>query len=106
MWKTAATTAALATLLSIGVSAQDAKTVIADASNAMGVVGLNSIVYAGAAAQGNFGQSRVISFGLASTSIRSYVRAIDFTVPASRAIGDTMPPAVRGGPPPRSEERR
>src|SRR5439155_3868291 len=55
--------------------------------------------YAGAAAQGNFGQSRTISFGLASTSIKNYVRTIDFTEPALRATGDTQPPAaVRGGP--------
>src|SRR6185503_7428745 len=100
MWKTAVVTTALMTVLSASASAQDAKTVIDDASKAMGVTGLNSIVYGGAAAQGNFGQSRTISFGLASTSIRNYVRAIDFTRSASRATGDTMPPAVRGGPPP------
>ena len=100
MWKTAAVTTALMTALAAGASAQDAKTVIDASSKAMGVVGLNSVVYGGSAAQGNFGQSRVISFGLASTSIRNYARAIDFTQPASRATGDTMPPAVRGGPPP------
>ena len=100
MWKTPAVTALLAATLSAGAAAQDARTVIEDASLAMGAAGLRSIVYSGAAANGNFGQSRTISFGLASTMIRNYTRAIDFAQPASRAIGDTLPPAVRGGPPP------
>ena len=79
--------------------ADDAKTVVDAASKAMGVTGLKSITISGAAANGNFGQSRTISFGLASTSIRNYVRTIDFTVPASHATGITQPPAaVRGGP--------
>ena len=81
-------------------AAQDAKTVIAEASKAMGVTGLNAMTYSGTAAQGNFGQSRTISFGLASTSIKNYTRTIDFTQPASHATGDTLPPPVRGGPPP------
>jgi glyoxylase-like metal-dependent hydrolase (beta-lactamase superfamily II) len=77
----------------------DAKAVIDAASKAMGVVGMTSITFSGAAAVGNFGQSRTISFGLASTSIRNYVRTIDFNVPASHATGITQPPAaVRGGP--------
>jgi len=100
MWKAAAAAAAVVTMVSVEISAEDAKTVIDAASKVIGATGLNSIVYTGAAAQGNFGQSRVISFGLASTSIRNYTRAIDFTQPASRATGDTMPPAVQGLPPP------
>jgi len=100
MWKTCAA-ALFVTALSVHPIAADdsAKAVVDAASKAMGVVGLNSITYTGAAAQGNFGQSRTISFGLASTSIKNYVRTIDFTQPALRAIGDTQPPAaVRGGP--------
>ncbi len=100
MWKASAATVLFAASLSAHASAQDARAVIEDASLAMGVTGLRSIVYSGAAAEGNFGQSRTISFGLASTTIRNYTRAIDFAQPASRAIGNTLPPAVRGGPPP------
>jgi glyoxylase-like metal-dependent hydrolase (beta-lactamase superfamily II) len=100
MSKTPAVTALLVTILSASTIAQDAKTVIEDASLAMGAAGVSSIVYSGAAATGNFGQSRTISFGLASTTIKNYTRAIDFTQPASRATGDTLPPAVPGGPPP------
>jgi glyoxylase-like metal-dependent hydrolase (beta-lactamase superfamily II) len=81
-------------------SAQDAKAVIANALAAMGAANLTSISYSGQAGTGNFGQSRTISFGLASTSIRNYTRTIDFTQPASRATGATIPPAARGGPPP------
>jgi glyoxylase-like metal-dependent hydrolase (beta-lactamase superfamily II) len=100
MWKTATVTAVLTTLVSIGATAQDVKTVIDETTKAMGAVGLDSITYSGAAAQGNFGQSRTISFGLASTAIRNYTRTIDFTKPASRATGDTFPPTVAGAPPP------
>jgi glyoxylase-like metal-dependent hydrolase (beta-lactamase superfamily II) len=100
MCKGLAATALLVTLLPIGVAAEDAKGVIEQASKAMGAEGLNSIVYSGAAAQGNFGQSRIISARLASTAIRNYTRAIDFTTPASRTTGETQPPAVAGGPPP------
>ena len=52
--------------------AQDARTVVAEATKAMGAANLTSIMLAGSAAQGNFGQSRTITFGLASTNIRNY----------------------------------
>src|SRR5262245_28990868 len=100
MCKGLAATALLVTLLPIGIAAEDAKGVIEQVSKAMGAEGLNSIIYSGAAAQGNFGQSRIISARLASTAIRNYTRAIDFTAPASRTTGETLPPAVAGGPPP------
>jgi glyoxylase-like metal-dependent hydrolase (beta-lactamase superfamily II) len=101
MWKTRASIALIVAALSTAPAAADdsAKKVVDEASMAMGVAGLNSITYSGLAAAGNFGQSRTISFGLASTAIRNYVRTIDFTKPASRASGETQPPAaVRGGP--------
>src|SRR5215510_12897041 len=99
MWKTCAAALALVIVLPAATAAQSAKAVIDEASKVMGVTGLNSITLSGVAAQGNFGQSRTISFGLASTTIRNYTRTIDFTQPASRATGTTYPPAVRGGPP-------
>jgi hypothetical protein len=105
MWKARAATTLLATILTLTMSAgpaaaQDAKKVIDDASAAMGVTNLQSITYSGAAAIGNFGQSRTISFGLASTSVRNYVRTIDFTQPAAHATGATLPQVARGAPPP------
>jgi len=100
MWTRRVVAVIVVTLLPVCAFAQDAKAVIEAASKAMGTVGMNSITYSGVAAQGNFGQSRVISFGLASTSIRNYTRTIDFTQPASHAIGEAIPPAVKGAPPP------
>ena len=100
MRKTSAATAFVWALLPVIALAQDAKTTIEDATKAIGAVGLTSITYSGAAATANFGQSRTISFGLSSTSVRGYTRTIEFAQPASRATGATMPPAVRGGPPP------
>jgi glyoxylase-like metal-dependent hydrolase (beta-lactamase superfamily II) len=100
MWKTRAVATFVAALLPASVFAQDARTVIDAASRAMGMEGLSSITYSGAAAAGNFGQSRTISFGLASTSIRNYTRTIDFTRPASHATGEAAPPVVRGVPAP------
>jgi glyoxylase-like metal-dependent hydrolase (beta-lactamase superfamily II) len=101
MWKARASAAVVFVALSAApaAAADDAKAVVEAASKAMGVVGMTSITFSGAAAVGNFGQSRTISFGLASTSIRNYVRTIDFSAPASHATGITQPPAaVRGGP--------
>lgn len=100
MWKRPALAALLVVVLSADSAAQDARAIVEEASRAMGVVDLDSITYSGVAAQGNFGQSRGINFGLASTQIRNYTRTIDFTVPASRATGDALTPAVAGGPPP------
>jgi glyoxylase-like metal-dependent hydrolase (beta-lactamase superfamily II) len=102
MRKTQAAIALLMATLWVKTAAEDPKTVIDQTSKAMGAEGLNSITYSGSAAQGNFGQSRVISARLASTAIRNYMRAIDFTQPASRAVGETVPPAVPGGPPPQT----
>src|SRR5215218_9593508 len=102
MLKTRTATLLLLTLLSAPAAAhaQDVKAVIDEASRAMGITGLNAITYSGTSAIGNFGQSRTISFGLASTVVRNYTRTIDFTVPASHATGDSIPPAVAGAPPP------
>jgi glyoxylase-like metal-dependent hydrolase (beta-lactamase superfamily II) len=87
--------------LPANAAAQDAKTVVENALSALGAANMTSIVYSGEGAYGNFGQSRTISFGLASTAIRNYRRAIDFTKPASRETGLAVPmPGPRGGPPP------
>jgi glyoxylase-like metal-dependent hydrolase (beta-lactamase superfamily II) len=78
---------------------QDARTVVADATKAMGAGNLTSILLTGAALQGNFGQSRTITFGLATTSIKNYQVAIDFSTTTMRATGDGEPsaPGRRGG---------
>ena len=80
-------------------AAEDARAVIDLAAKTMGAAGLDSITYSGLAALGNFGQSRTISFGLASTTIRNYTRTIDFVHSTSRTTGVVPGPVVQGGPP-------
>jgi glyoxylase-like metal-dependent hydrolase (beta-lactamase superfamily II) len=89
----AALSALLWILVPTNAAAQDAKTIVEGALRAMGAANLNAIVYSGEGAYGNFGQSRTISFGLSSTSIRNYTRAIDFTKPALRETGTGVPVA-------------
>jgi glyoxylase-like metal-dependent hydrolase (beta-lactamase superfamily II) len=100
MGKTPAWTAVAVGILSVISFAQDARSVVGEAARVIGATGLTSITYTGVAAQGNFGQSRTISFGLASTSIANYTHTIDFDQPVSRTTGVTTPPGERGGPPP------
>ena len=100
MFKKLAVSALFVTMVSLGVAAQDATSIIAGASKASGADGVTSITYSGSAANGNFGQSKNISGPLAMTAITKYTRAIDFSQPASRATGPTMPPTVPGAPPP------
>ena len=91
--------ALLLTVLSMGTAAQDAKTIIGEASKAMGAEHLNAITYSGSASNVNFGQTKSISGPyVLSTTITNYARAIDFTQPASRASGTTMTPAPPGAP--------
>ena len=101
MRRISALTALLSLVVAAVAAAQDAKTVIDGAMKALGSTGLNSIVISGEGAYGNFGQSRTISFGLSSLSIRNYTRTIDFTKPASHETGLAVPLAgPRGAPPP------
>jgi glyoxylase-like metal-dependent hydrolase (beta-lactamase superfamily II) len=107
MAKTLSATAILVTVmvawLSVGVGAQSAATVIANASKATGAENLASITFSGSAQNANFGQSRNIGTPWAPagiTRITTYTRAIDLNQPASRAFGPTQPPAVPGAPAP------
>src|SRR5262245_14976471 len=79
------------------VAAQDAKTVISNASRAMGVEGLNSIHYYGVAQNGNLGQNNNANQPWPMAAANDYVRAIDFTQPASRATWQTYAVPVTGG---------
>jgi glyoxylase-like metal-dependent hydrolase (beta-lactamase superfamily II) len=88
---------ALAGALSQTVSAQDAKAVIAAASKAMGVDGLNSIHYYGVAQNGNLGQNNNANQPWPMAGANDYVRAIDFTQPASRATWVNYAVPVTGG---------
>ena len=78
-------------------SAQDAKTVLANASKAMGVDGLNSIYFYGTAQTGNLGQNNNANQPWPMAAQNDYVRAIDFGQPASRATCATYAVPVTGG---------
>src|SRR5690349_21788878 len=77
--------------------AQDAKTVVANASKALGVDGLSSIYYYGVAQNGNLGQNNNSNQPWPMAGANDYVRAIDFTQPASRATWQNYAVPVTGG---------
>ena len=89
---------ALAGLMTSTAAAQDAKTVIANASKAMGVDSLNSISYYGSGANFGLGQSNNANGQWPRTNVNDYVRSIDFTQSVSRATGVTFAAPVTGGP--------
>ena len=88
----------LVSVLVVPVLAQDAKTVIANSSKAMGADNLTSISYYGVAANFNFGQSNNANGPWPRTNVNDYRRAIDFSRTASRATGVTFAPPIQGGP--------
>jgi glyoxylase-like metal-dependent hydrolase (beta-lactamase superfamily II) len=88
---------ALSGFLSHAVAAEDAKTVIGNASKAMGIEGLNSIHYQGVAQNGNLGQNNNSNQPWPMAGANDYVRAIDFTQPASRATWMNYAVPVTGG---------
>lgn len=78
-------------------SAQDAKTVIANASKAMGADGMNAIHYYGVAENGNLGQNNNANQPWPMTAANDYVKTIDFTRSASLATWMTYAVPVTGG---------
>jgi glyoxylase-like metal-dependent hydrolase (beta-lactamase superfamily II) len=80
------------------VAAQDAKTVVSNATKAMGMEGLNSIHYYGVAQNGNLGQNNNSNQPWPMAGANDYVRAIDFNQPASRATWVNYAVPVTGGP--------
>jgi glyoxylase-like metal-dependent hydrolase (beta-lactamase superfamily II) len=82
-----------------GVLSQTAAAqVVGNASKAMGVEGLNSIYYYGVAQNGNLGQNNNSNQPWPMAGANDYVRAIDFTQPASRATWVNYGAPVTGGP--------
>ena len=88
---------ALAGVFSQTGAAEDAKTVVSNASKAMGVEGLNSINYYGVAQNGNLGQNNNSNQPWPMAGANDYVRAIDFNQPASRATWMNYAVPVTGG---------
>jgi glyoxylase-like metal-dependent hydrolase (beta-lactamase superfamily II) len=94
-WQSAIIVVALA---ASPAAAQDVKTVLANASKAMGTDNLNSVHYYGAAADFQVGQNNNANFGWPRRNLNDYVRVIDFTQPAMRSSGVTWAAPVTGGP--------
>ena len=85
-------------LLAYGTaSAQNAQTVISDASKAMGIDGVNSVMFYGSGANFGLGQSNNANGAWPRTNLNDYNRAIDFTQSASRATAVTWSAPVTGG---------
>jgi glyoxylase-like metal-dependent hydrolase (beta-lactamase superfamily II) len=94
-WKAAAALAAVAA--TSAAFAQNAETVIANASRNMGVEGLSSITYYGSAANYNLGQSNNANYPWPRVNVNDYRRTIDFTKPALLSTGMTYAVPVTGG---------
>jgi glyoxylase-like metal-dependent hydrolase (beta-lactamase superfamily II) len=86
-------------LFAHAAAAQDAKTVIANASKAIGADSVTSITYYGQAANFNLGQNNNANGPWPRTNVDDYRRSIDFSQPALRATGQTYAAPVQGGPP-------
>ncbi|MBK9253468.1 MAG: MBL fold metallo-hydrolase [Proteobacteria bacterium] len=77
--------------------AQDAKTVIANASKAMGLDGVNSLYYYGTGRTYSIGQNNNANIPWPQTPLNDWVRAIDFAQPAMRTTWSTYAIPVTGG---------
>src|SRR5262249_34101307 len=96
----------LLAILPADAIAQDARTVLASATRAMGADALQSITYSGTARSGAFGQSKAIENPMGAvnvTRVTTYTRTLRFSGATgaqlvSRATGPTQPPEVPGVP--------
>src|SRR5262245_61935544 len=77
--------------------AQDAKSVLAEASKAMGLDGVTSLYYYGSGAQYSLGQNNNANGPWPKTPVNQYTRAINFQGPATRATWTTFAEPVTGG---------
>lgn len=99
MIRLVAATVAFAFLTITGAAAQDARSVVRAASAAMGVDATNAIHYYGVAENGSLGQNNNANQPWPVAAANNYVRAIDFTRPASRATWSSYALTAQGGPP-------
>src|SRR3954471_67023 len=90
--------AALVALVPVTASAEDAKSVLAAASKAMGMDNLTSITIYGSGANFNLGQSNNANDQWPRNNLSDYQRSIDFASSTSRATAVTFAAPVTGGP--------
>ena len=90
---------AIAVLMMVAstASAQDAKSVLSNASRAMGIDNITAVHFYGTASAGNLGQNNNANQPWPMAAMNDYVRAIDFSQPASRATWATYAVPVTGG---------
>ena len=98
MLKKFAVAIALVALVSVGAAAQDAKTVISNAQQAMGAENLSSIKYSGSAWYLRYGSAPTAEGPWTGTKIADYTRAIDLNSPGLRDTGSMTAPTGFGGP--------
>ena len=84
-------------LLAQPALAQDAKTVIANASKAMGADGVTSVTFYGSGANYNLGQNNNAQGPWPRVNLNDYRRTIDLNAPASRATAVTWAAPPRAG---------
>src|SRR5687768_6370649 len=89
---------AVVCLLAHPALSQDAKTVIANASKAIGADGVNSVTFYGSGANYNLGQSNNAQGPWPRVNLNDYRRSIDFSQPASRATAVTWAAPPQGTP--------
>lgn len=88
-------TTLLAVSLAFVATAQDARTVIANATSALGA-NVTSVTYSGTAGDVGFLQTQNINGPWPIRPITNYTRAIDLSAPSSRATGATNNPPLGG----------
>ena len=91
------TAAAVLMMMASAASAQDAKTVLGNAARAMGIENVTAVHFYGSAEAGNLGQNNNANQPWPMAPMNDYVRAIDFSQPASRATWATFAVPVTGG---------
>jgi glyoxylase-like metal-dependent hydrolase (beta-lactamase superfamily II) len=96
-YKTAIACAALS-FASAAAFAQNAATVIADASKAIGADGMTSVTYYGSGANFNLGQNNNANYPWPRVNVNDYRRTINFSGPALLSTGVTFAVPVTGGP--------
>ena len=79
------TAVAVLMMVASTAAAQDAKTVLGNAARAMGIENVTAVHFYGTAAAGNLGQNNNANQPWPMAAMNDYVRAIDFSQPASRA---------------------
>jgi hypothetical protein len=103
MLKRLTVTTLFLTVLSMAAAAQDAKTILGNASKAMGAENLNAITYSGSASNVISDKPKDSVGRTCSPPPSRTTPGRSLTQPASLATGTTMTPAAPGAPPAQPE---